>query len=133
MKKRFLIGAFVLATVFATVFGLAATLSVSPNGLGAGSSSVGSCDSDGVSTSYANSWDATDKRYEVTSVTVNGIANTCDGKSLKAALTDSSNVLLGDGSVTVPTDGAATTATVSSLSANPAASSVNNVHVVIGD
>jgi hypothetical protein len=132
MKKRFLIGVLVLATVFATVFGLAATLSVSPNGLGAGSSSVGSCDSDGVSTSYANSWDATDERYEVTSVTVNGIADGCDGKNLKAALTDSSNVLLGDGNVTVPT-GAGTTATVSTLSANPAASAVNNVHVVIGD
>jgi hypothetical protein len=132
MKKRFFIGACVLATVFATVFGLAATLSVSPNGLGAGSSSVGSCDSDGVSTSYANSWDATDKRYEVTSVTVNGIADACDGKSLKAALTDSANVNLGDGSVTVPT-GAGTTATVSSLSASPSAAAVNNVHVVIGD
>jgi hypothetical protein len=132
MKKRFLLGALVLATVFATVFGLAATLSVSPNGLGAGSSSVGSCDSDGVSTSYANSWDATDNRYEVSSVTVNGIDNACDGKSLKAALTDASDVLLGDGNVTVPT-GVGTTATVSTLSANPAASAVNNVHVVIGD
>lgn len=132
MKKRLLISALVLGTVFVLVFGLAATLSVSPNDLGAGSSAVGSCDTNGVSTSYANTWDATDKRYEVTSVTVNGIADTCDGKTLKAALTDSSNTLLGDGTVTVPT-GAGTSATVSSLSANPAASAVSNVHVVIGD
>lgn len=132
MKKRLLIGVLVLATVFATVFGLAATLSVGATDLGAGSSAVGSCDTNGVGTSYANSWDATDKRYEVSSVTVNGIADACDGKTLKAALTDSSNVLLADGSVTVPT-GVGTTATVSSLSASPAASAVENVHVVIGD
>jgi hypothetical protein len=132
MKKRILIGVLVLAVVFATVFGLAATLSVGSTDLGAGSNSVGSCDTNGVDTSYANTWDAVDKRYEVTSVTVNNIADACDGKNLKAALTDSSNVLLGDGTVVVPT-GAGTTATVSSLSANPAASAVSNVHVVIGD
>jgi hypothetical protein len=131
MKKRLLISAMVLAVVFATVFGLAATLGVSPNDLGAGSGSVGSCDAT-VSTSYANAWDAVDERFEVTSVTVNAIADTCDGKTLKAALTDSSNVLLGQGTVVVPT-GVGTTATVSSLSADPDASLVNNVHVVIGD
>jgi hypothetical protein len=132
MKKRLFISALVLVTVFVSVFGFAATLGVSPGGLGAGSGSVGACDGDGVATTYADSWDATDKRYEVTSVTVTGINDACDGKTLKAALTDSSNVNLGDGSVTVPT-GAGTTATVSTLSTNPAASSVSNVHVVIGD
>jgi hypothetical protein len=132
MKKRLLISALVLGTVFATVFGFAATLGVNPGGIGAGSGSVTACDSDGVATTYSDTWDTVDKRYEVTSVTVTGIADTCDGKTLKAALTDSSNVSLGDGSVTIPT-GAGTTATVSTLSANPAASSVNNVHVVIGD
>jgi hypothetical protein len=132
MKKRLFISALVLLTVFVSVFGFAATLGVSPNDLGAGNSAVGSCDTNGVSTSYANAWDATDKRYEVSSVTINGIADTCDGKNLKAALTDASNDLLGDGSVVVPT-GVGTTATVSSLSASPAASAVENVHVVIGD
>jgi hypothetical protein len=132
MKRRLLISALVLGTVFATVFGLAATLGVSPNDLGAGSSVVGSCDTNGVSTSYSNTWDATDKRYEVQNVTVNGIADTCDGKTLKAALTDGSNVKLGEGTVVVPT-GAGTSATVSSLDTNPDAAAVMNVHVVIGD
>jgi hypothetical protein len=132
MKKRFLIGALALATVFATVFGLAATLTVNANELGAGSDAVGSCDADGVTTSYANSWDTGDKRYEVTSVTVTGIHNNCDGMTLKVALADSANVNLGDGSVTVPTDGAAFTATVSALSTAPSAAAVENVHVVIG-
>lgn len=132
MKSRLLISALVLATVFATVFGLAATLGVSPDTLGAGNNSVGSCDTDGVSSAYANSWDATDKRFEVTSVTVNGIADACDGNTMKVALTDSSNVSLADGTITVPT-GAGTSATVSTLSANPAASAVDNIHVVISD
>lgn len=132
MKKRFIIALLLTVTVFATVFGLAATLNVSPDTLGAGNNSVGSCDTDGVSSAYANSWDATDKRFEVTSVTVNGIADACDGNTMKVALTDSANVSLADGSVTVPT-GAGTSATVSALSANPAASSVSNIHVVISD
>jgi hypothetical protein len=131
MKKRFVIGALVLGTVFTTVFGFAATLGVSGSELGAGNAAVASCDTDGVSTSYDNAWDAADKRYEVTTVTITGIANTCDGKTLKVALTDGSNVLLGSGSVTIPTD-TETSATVSPLSANPAASAVLNVHVVIG-
>jgi hypothetical protein len=133
MKKRLFISALVLGTVFLSVFGFAATLGVSAGGIGAGSGSVGSCDSDGVSTTYADAWDTTDKRYEVTTVTVSGIANACDGKTLKAALTDSSDVKLGDGNVVVPTDAAAFTATVSTLTPNPAASAVDKVHVVIGD
>jgi hypothetical protein len=133
VKKRFLIGALVLATVFATVFGLAATLGVNATELGAGNDTVGSCDSDGVSTSYANSWDATDSQYEVTSVTVDGIADACDGKSLKVALTNSANLKIGDGSVTVPTAAGAFVATVSALTPTPSAAAVTNVHVVIGD
>jgi hypothetical protein len=131
MKKRLLITTLVFVTVFTTVFAFAATLGVTSDGVGAGNAAVASCDTDGVSTAYANDWDATDKRYEVTSVTVSGIADTCDGKLLKVSLADSSNVRLGDGSVTIPT-GAGTTATVGSLSTNPAASAVTNVHVVIG-
>jgi hypothetical protein len=133
MKKRLLISALVLGTVFATVFGLAATLGVGTTSLGAGNSAVGSCDTNGVSTAYANTWDAADQRFEVTSVTVNGIDDNCDGKTLKAALTDSSNVKIGEGTVTVPSVAGTFTATVSSLDTNPAASAVNNIHVVIGD
>jgi hypothetical protein len=132
VRKRTLIAFLVAATAFATVFALAASLSVSPTDLGAGNASVASCDTDGVSTSYTNAWDSTDKRYEVTSVTITGIADACDGKTAKVALADSSNASLGDGSTTIPT-GAGTTATVSSLSSNPAASAVANANVVIGD
>jgi hypothetical protein len=132
LKRRILIALLIGGVVLATTYALAATLSVGANSLAAGSVGVGSCDPDGVSTSYANSWDPTDKRYEVTTVTVNGISDSCDGKTLKVALTDSGDVLLADGSVTIPT-GAGTSATVSSLSTNPAASAVSNVHVVIAD
>lgn len=133
MQKRILVALAAGVLVFATLFGLAATLSVGAADLAAGSSVVGSCDPDGVTTSYANAWDSTDSRYEVTSVTVNGIADACDGKTLGVSLTDSGNALLASGSVTVPTD-VGTSATVGSLSpSDPAASAVTNVHVVIGD
>ena len=133
MKKRLFISALVLGTVFVSVFGFAATLGVNPGGLGAGSGAVTSCDADGVATKYGNTWDAADTRYEVTSVTVTGIADACDGKDLKLALTDSANLNIGDGTTTVPSVAGTFTATVGALSANPAASLVSNVHVVIGD
>lgn len=133
MNKRMIMALAVAGTVFASVFGMAASLgTIGSSGVGAGNGAVGSCDSDGVGTSYANAWDATDKRYEVTSVNVSGIADSCDGKTLKVALTDSANASLGDGSVTVPS-GTGTSATVSSLSTNPSAAAVANVHVVLGD
>lgn len=131
MKKRLLISALVLGTVFATVFGLAATLGVGASDLGAGSDLVASCD-DSVSTVYTNSWDATDERYEVTKVTVNGISDACDGKTLNAALTDSGNASIGDGTEVIPT-GVGTTVDVDPLSTAPAASDVSNIHIVIGD
>ena len=131
MRRRIVIALLIGGVVLATTYALAASLSVGTNSLASGSQVVGSCDPDGVATSYANSWDSVDKRYEVSSVTVNGIATPgCDGKTLKVALTDGTDTLLASGSVVIPSGGSAT---VGSLSSNPAASAVSNVHVVIAD
>jgi hypothetical protein len=131
MKKRLLVGCVVATAVFAAVFGAAATMGLTPDGLGANSAGVSACDSNGVTTSYANTWDATDNRYEVTSVTVKGVADTCDGLTMKVTLASVANADIGNGSMTIPTN-AAVDHTVTPLSVNPAASAVANVHVVIG-
>jgi len=131
MKKRLAIGGLAAAVVFAAVFGAAASLTLTPDGLGSNNASVIACDSNGVTTSYGNTWDATDGRFEVTSVTVKGVADTCDGLTLKVTLANAAQASLGEGSLVIPVS-AAVDHTVTPLSANPAATSVENIHAVIG-
>jgi hypothetical protein len=127
--KRLLIALVAAAIVFASVFAAAASLTMSADPLGANNASVGVCDSDGVTTSYTNAWDATDGQYEVTSLTVKGVSNSCDGKTLKVTLTNAGGVDVGNGSITIPTDAVVDHSVP--LSTNPAAKDVANVHVVI--
>lgn len=133
MRKRLILALVIGGVVFATVVGMAASLgTVTAKDLGAGNSTVASCDTDGVSVSYSTSYDGASGRYEVASVTVDGIADTCDGQTLTVVLADSAGAQLAEGSVTVPVDGAATTASVT-LANPPAASAVENVHIVIAN
>jgi hypothetical protein len=132
MKKRTLVALVAGLAVFASTFAFAATLGGLTSGeVGANNTVVAACDTDGVTTSYAAAaWDTTDKRYEVASVTVSGVNDACDGDNLKVTAADSSNVSLSEGTLAIPTS-AATSFSVS-LAAAVAASSVANVHVVIG-
>ena len=131
MRRRTIAGILAGLTVFGGVFAMAASLGgITSGSVGADDAAVASCDTDGVSTTYASSWDATDKRYEVTSVTVSGIHNDCDTKTLSVSLTDASGAQLGSGSVTVPTDATGTAATVA-LSTAASAELTTGVHVAI--
>jgi hypothetical protein len=68
--------------------------------VGADNTTVASCDTDGVTTSYATSWDATNKRYSVSSVTVGGANDACDGETVSLSITDASGTQLGSGTLT---------------------------------
>ncbi len=132
MRRRTIAGILAGLTVFGGVFAMASSLNgITSGSVGADDAVVASCDGDGVTTTYASSWDATDKRYEVTSVTVGGINNTCDAKTLNVSLTDSSGAQIGSGSVTVPTNALATDATVT-LSSAASVEATEGVHVAIG-
>ena len=121
----------VAVAVFGTAFAMAASLGgITSDNLGADSAAVATCDSNGVSTAYTTAYDATDGRYEVTAVTVSGIDNACDGKSIAVTLTTSAGASVGSGSATVPTDAGATSVTVTLTSAASAEDSAN-VHVLI--
>lgn len=135
MKKRILIGAVAAAAAFASVFGAAASLSMSADSLGAANAAVSACDPNGVSTAYTSAWDATDDRYEISSVTVNGIADACDGKSVKISLTDGTDLLAGangTGTATIVGGSADNRSLAISLGTPAAASSVAGLHVIIG-
>ena len=130
MKKRVLLAMLAGLMVFAGVFALAASLGgITSDKVGADNTTVASCDTDGVSTSYATAWDATDKRYEVTSVTVSGVNDACDGQTLNMSLTDSTGAQIGSGSLSIPTS-AATAHTVTMTTA-PSAKLTEGIHVLI--
>lgn len=130
MKKRTLIAILAGFMVFAGVFGLAASLGgITSNDVGADNTAVASCDTDGVTSSYATGWDATDKRYEVTSVTVGGVNDACDGDTLSVSLTNAAGDQIGAGSMTIP----ANAATSHTVAVTPATSAklTEGVHVLI--
>lgn len=130
MKRRILISVLIALVVFAGVLAMAASLGgITSATVGADDTVVASCDTDGVTASYATAWDATDERYEITSVTVGGVSDTCDGQTMSVSLTDSSGAQIGTGSMAIPTS-AATSHTVT-LSTAPSAELTVGLHVVI--
>lgn len=133
-KKRVLLGLLAGAMAFSMVIGMAASLGgLTSDKLGADDAVVAACDTDGVTTAYTNAYSTTGTAgYKVSAVTVGGIADACDGDTLKVSLTGSGGTSLGEGTLTVPT-GAGTTAAVSVAAANVLAESVTGVHVVIAD
>ncbi len=130
MRKRTLLAILAGLLVFAGVFAMAASLGgITSGNVGADNTAVASCDTDGVTSSYATAWDATDKRYEVTSTTVGGVNDACDGQTLSVSLTDSSGTQIGSGSLVIPTSGATSFAVT--MSPAPSAKLTEGVHVLI--
>ena len=131
MKKRLLIALLAGGAVFATVFGVAASLNVTSDTLGAGGAQVGSCDGDGVHVSYTTKYVA-NTGFVVDKVTVTGIDNACAGKSLTVQLTGASGAPLGNSETVSVPSAPVTSVTVDFPASNeqPAAS-VMDVHVVI--
>lgn len=117
-------------TVFGAVVASASTLGgLTPDKLGAQDAVVAACDTDGVTTAHTSAWDSTDKRYEVTSVTVEGVADACDGQVLKVTLGDSTGLSLGEGTLTIPASVAVDHAVT--ISPGVSAASAEQVHVNI--
>ncbi len=126
MNRRLLM-ATLATTVFASALGLAAAIAMTTGSLGTGAA-VTSCNADGVTVASTVTWDDVDKRFEVTAVTVSGIAGACEGDTVSVQLTGS-----GGGAIA----GASGSATISGTSAHialatpPAASAVEGVEIVI--
>ncbi len=128
-RKRLTV-ALIGATALGAVVASAASLGgLSSAALGANDTVVASCDTDGVTTSYASAWDATDKRYETTAVTVGGVSDACDGQSLNVTLADGTGAALTSGTLSIPTSASVDHSV--SLAAGVASESVSSVHVAI--
>jgi hypothetical protein len=124
--KRTIIAIVLAIGVFAGVYGLAASLGVSSDTLGAGNATVAACQAGTLTTSYTPSYSATAPAgYRATTVTIGNIGAGCQGKAYKVTLVDASNASLGE--VTGTTPAAANMALTFAVSA----AAVEGVHVVI--
>ncbi len=100
-----------IAAVAATglVAASAATLGgVATQKLGADSTVVASCDSNGVSVSYAPEYSDSIPNYALGGVTVSGIASGCAGETMKVTLSTAGNASLQQQTVPVTSAGSET-------------------------
>lgn len=100
-RKKLVAVGFGLAA-FGTTVASAATLGgVTSQSVGSDTAVVASCDTDGVSIAYINTYSATLGAYEVSGVTVSEIDGACAGQAIEVTVFDASNVALASGSITV--------------------------------
>lgn len=125
IRKRLAVAVVSGAVVFGFAFAFAAALDLGSQNLAAGDRAVTSCDPDGVVATYAVGHSAAG--YTVPSVTVTGIATTCNGQTVGVTLTDGAGASLGSGTATAGTTGSVTI----TLATPPLAKNVANVHAVI--
>ena len=119
MRRRTVLALIVSLMVFGSLYALAASLGgITSDSVGADSAVVASCDTNGVTTAYVTGWDATDERYEITSVTVGGVADTCDGRTMSVNLTDPTGAQIGSGTLVIPTSVATSFAVALSTAAS---------------
>jgi len=121
-------------TIFGGVYGLASSLGVSTQTLGAGNTAVAACQATTLTATYATAYDSTIPGYAMTTITVNGLdttsATNCASKAYKVSLTGSANSQLAETTGTTPASG--TSFTTASIAASKVlAASVTGIHVTI--
>jgi hypothetical protein len=124
--KRGLTGLAIGATVFGGVYGFAASLNVTSDSLGAGSTAVAACQPGTVNVSYATGY-AAGSSFSTTIVTLNNIDTAlCGGKAVSVVLSGAGGAVLAQASGVVLNTG-----TTYAVSLPASAASVVGVHAVI--
>jgi len=125
---KMVIAAVVASIVFAGVYGFAASLGLTSNGLGAGNAVVASCGT-GINAAYTTAYVAGIPGYSVSQVNLTAIPAACLSKSYRIQLTGAAGATVGaEMTGTLPASG--TTANISTTG-NVDASLVTGVSVVI--
>lgn len=126
--KRVIAALFAGVLTFGSVYGLAASLNLTSDSLGAGTAVVASCQAATLNATYTSTYSAAAPGYTVGTVTVTGLAATCWTKAYKITLSGAANASLGEATGTTPSSGTTFAATFS-----PALSAtlITGVNVVI--
>jgi hypothetical protein len=118
-------------TVFASVYGFAASLGVSTSGLGADNKIVASCGS-GMTFAYTTSYYSGLPGYAVNGVNITNIPSGCLNKTLAVTFSDGSNAALGSEiTATLPSTGTTDSISVTPSANDVDASKVSNISVVV--
>jgi hypothetical protein len=126
--KRVLTAMFAGLVTFSAIFGLAASLNLTTDSLGAGSATVAACQAATLNATYTTAYSATTPGYTVGTVTVNGLAATCYSKPFRITLSTTAGASLGEVTGTTPASG---TSFAAAFSPAVNAASVTGISVVI--
>lgn len=136
MRKKILTGLLVGGVVFGAVFAAAASLDVTSNKLSAGSEVVATCD-DTANAEYTTTFVSAQKAFQVSTVKLTGIADTCLGQNAQAVLYDKDGVVLGKTAAAGISDGTTdvnpTDLTVTTGATGIKAELVERIDIVIAD
>ena len=113
---------------FGLVLGMAASLNLTSDSLGAATTTVAACQAGALNATYTSTYSATAPGYTVGTVTITGLASTCYSKPYKVTLSGAAGASLGEATGTAPAAG--TTITVTFAPA-VAAASITAINVVI--
>jgi hypothetical protein len=131
-KRRQAIFALTLGIVgVGGVLASAASLNIANSTLGAGTTVIASCDTNGVTLVYTNVYVPASGRYDTTAVTVNGLNNLCNGKRLDLTLKTNTGTSLGTGSIASLNLPTGTTSATVTLTPAANANQVRGAAVVI--
>lgn len=101
--RRAVVASLLGLTVGGGILASAASLTVTGNTLGAGTTTIASCDTDGVALKYGHTFlsgiAAGQGQYRTSSVSVTGIAAACVGKAISVTLKDAAGLSLGGGTL----------------------------------
>ena len=98
---------------FGAAYGLAASLNLTTESLGAADTTVAACQAGQLTATYSTSYSASVPGYAVGTVTVTGLAATCYSKAFRITLSGSGNASLGEATGTTPATGSSFAATFS--------------------
>jgi hypothetical protein len=126
--KRVLAALFAGLITFGGIYGLAASLNLTSDSLGAGNATVAACQAGALNATYTTSYSAATPGYTVGTVTVTGLAASCYTKAYKVTLSGAGSVSLGEATGTTPAAGTSFAATFAPA---VSAASVTGISVVL--
>ena len=103
--KRVLAALLAGLMTFGVVYGLAASLNLTTDSLGAGSATVAACQSATLDATYTTSYSSSTPGYTVGTVTVTGLTASCYGMGYRVTLSGAAGVSLGEVTGTTPSSG----------------------------
>ena len=87
--KRLMAALFAAILTFGLVYGLAASLNLTTDSLGAATNTVAACQAGAMNATYTSSYSTSLPGYSVGTVTVTGLASTCYSKPYPSSLVHS--------------------------------------------